>query len=87
MKSALTSIAQTLRELSSLEQRQIYLSETVARAHKRIGEIQAIVKDDAKNHEMRIRAIESRIAKNQWIERIIMADLMTGIGIWIRGGV
>ena len=87
MKSALTSLAQTLRDLSSMEQRQIYLAETVARAHKRIDEIQAIVKDEVKNHEKRIQAIEISIAKNQWIERIIMAALMTGIGIWIKGGV
>ena len=36
MKSALTSIAQTLQDLSSMEQRQVHLTETVARAHKRI---------------------------------------------------
>ena len=47
MKSALTSIAQTLQDLSSMEQRQVHLTETVTRAHKRIDEIQAIVKDAA----------------------------------------
>ena len=87
MKSALTSIAQTLQDLSSMEQRQVHLTETVTRAHKRIDEIQSIVKDEVKNHEKRIQAIERNIAKNQWIERIIMAGVMTVIGLWIRGGV
>jgi len=87
MKSALTSIAQTLQDLSIMEQRQVHLTETVTRAHKRIDEIQSIVKDEVKNHEKRIQAIEINIAKNQWIERIIMAGVMTVIGLWIRGGV
>ena len=86
MKSALTSIAQTLQDLSSMEQRQVHLTETVTRAHKRIDEIQAVLKDEVKNHEKRIQAIEINIAKNQWIERIIMAAVMTGIGLWIKGG-
>ena len=72
MKSALTSIARTLQDLSSMEQRQVHLTETVTRAHKRIDEIQAIVKDEA---------------KNQWIERIIMAGVMAVIGLWIKGGI
>jgi hypothetical protein len=87
MKSALTSIAQTLKDLSIMEQRQVHLTETVTRAHNRIDEIQCIVKDEVKNHEKRIQSIEINIAKNQWIERIIMAGLMTGIGIWIKGGI
>lgn len=87
MKSALTSIAQTLQDLSSMEQRQVHLTETVTRAHKRIDEIQAVLKDEVKNHEKRIQAIEINIAKNQWIERIIMAAVMTGIGLWIKGGI
>jgi hypothetical protein len=87
MKSALTSIAQTLQDLSSMEQRQVHLTETVTRAHKRIDEIQAIVKDEVKNHEKRIQAIEISIAKNQWIERIIMAGVMAVIGLWIKGGI
>ena len=62
MKSSLTSIAQTLQDLSSMEQRQVHLTETVTRAHKRIDEIQAIVKDEVKNHEKRIQAIEISIA-------------------------
>ena len=87
MKSAPTSIAQTLQDLSSMEQRQVHLTETVTRAHKRIDEIQAIVKDEVKNHEKRIQAIEISIAKNQWIERIIMAGVMAVIGVWIKGGI
>ena len=87
MKSALTSIAQTLQDLSSMEQRQVHLTETVTRAHKRIDEIQAIVKDEVKNHEKRIQAIEISIAKNQWIERIIILGVMAVIGLWIKGGI
>ena len=87
MKSALTSIAKTLQDLSSMEQRQVHLTETVTRAHKRIDEIHAIVKDEVKNHEKRIQAIEISIAKNQWIERIIMAGVMAVIGMWIKGGI
>jgi hypothetical protein len=40
-----------------------------------------------KNHEKRIQAIEISIAKNQWIERIIMAGVMAVIGMWIKGGI
>ena len=87
MKSALTSIAKTLQDLSSMEQRQVHLTETAARAHKRIDEIQAILKEEVKGHEKRIQAIEISIAKNQWIERIIMAGVMAVIGMWIKGGI
>ncbi len=87
MKSALTSIAKTLQDLSSMEQRQIHLTETATRAHKRIDEIQAILKEEVKGHEKRIQAIEISIAKNQWIERIIMAGVMAVIGMWIKGGI
>ena len=87
MKSALTSIAKTLQDLSSMEQRQVHLTETATRAHKRIDEIQAILKEEVKGHEKRIQAIEISIAKNQWIERIIMAGVMAVIGMWIKGGI
>jgi hypothetical protein len=87
MKSALTSIAKTLQDLSSMEQRQVHLTETATRAHKRIDEIQAILKEEVKGHEKRIQAIEISIAKNQWIERIIMAGVMAVIGLWIKGGI
>ena len=87
MKSALTSIAKTLQDLSSMEQRQVHLTETATRAHKRIDEIQAILKEEVKGHEKRIQAIEISIAKNQWIERIIMAGVMAVIGVWIKGGI
>jgi predicted RNase H-like nuclease (RuvC/YqgF family) len=87
MKSALTSIAQTLQDLSSMEQRQIHLAETVTRAHKRIDEIQAVLKDEVKNHEKRIQSIELNLAKNQWIERLVMAGVMTIIGLWIKSGI
>jgi len=87
MKSALTSIAKTLQDLSNMEQRQVHLTETVTRAHKRIDEIQAVLKDEVKNHEKRIQSIEISIAKNQWIERFVMAGVMTLIGLWIKGTV
>jgi len=87
MKSALTSIAKTLQDLSSMEQRQVHLTETATRAHKRIDENQAILKEEVKGHEKRIQAIEISIAKNQWIERIIMAGVMAVIGMWIKGGI
>lgn len=63
------------------------MTETAARAHKRIDEIQAVLKDEVKNHEKRLQAIEISIAKNQWIERIIMAGVMAVIGMWIKGGI
>ena len=87
MKSALTSIAQTLRAISSMEQSQMFLAESIARADKPVDKIAAIVKDEVKNHEKRIEAIEISIAKNQWIAPSIMAALMTGVAIWIKGGV
>jgi hypothetical protein len=65
MKSALTSIARTLQDLSSMEQRQVHLTETVTRAHKRIDEIQAIVKDEVKNHEKRIQT--NGLSASSWL--------------------
>jgi len=88
MRSDLTSIiAKTLQDLPSIEQRQVYLTETVTRTHKRIDEIQDIVRGGVENHEKRIQAIEINIAKNQWIERIIMTSVMAMVGMWIKGGI
>ena len=86
MKNALSSIAQSMRNISGLEQRQVSLSEAIGRAHSRIDEIQGVLKEEVKGHEKRIQAIEINLAKNQWIERVIMAVLMGAIGLWIKGG-
>ncbi|MDF1690519.1 MAG: hypothetical protein P1U35_13010 [Cycloclasticus sp.] len=87
MKSALSSIADSLRNLSGIEQRQVHLTDSITRAHSRVDEIQAMLKDEVKGHEKRLQAIELNIAKNQWIERVIMAVIMGVIGLWIKGGV
>jgi len=87
MKSALSRIADTLQNLAGIEQRQVNLTDAITRAHSRIDDIQNTLKDEVKNHEKRIQAIEISIAKNQWIERVIMAVIMGVIGLWIKGGV
>ena len=86
MKIALTSIAESMRNISGLEQRQVSLAEAIGRAHTRIDEIQGVLKEEVKGHEKRIQSIEINLAKNQWIERVIMAVLMGAIGLWIKGG-
>jgi len=87
MKSALTSIADNLRNLAGIEQRQVNLTDAITRAHQRIDEIQALIKEEVKGHEKRIQSIELKQAKDQWIERAAMAVLMGAIGFWIKGGI
>lgn len=86
MKHALTTIADTIKTLSGIEQRQVNLTDALTRAHKRIDDIQGVIKDEVKGHEKRIQAIELHLAKNQWIERVFMAVIMGVIGLWIKGG-
>lgn len=87
MKTALNSIASSLEKLSLLEQRQADAHEDIDRAHLRIDKVEDLLKDEFKGHEKRIQSIEIMIAKNQWIERVIMAVVMGAIGLWIKGGV
>lgn len=87
MKTALSTIADTMKTLSGIEQRQVNLTDAISRAHKRIDEIQGVIKDEVKGHEKRIQGIEIHLAKNQWIERVFMAVLMGVIGFWIKGSV
>ena len=86
MKIALTSIAESMRNISGLEQRQVSLAEAIGRAHSRIDEIQGVLKEEVKGHEKRIQAIELLLAKNQWIERVIMVAVMAVIALWVKGG-
>ena len=86
MKSALSSIADSLRNLAGIEQRQVHLTDSIKRAHDRLDEVQAIIKDEIKGHEKRIQSIELKQAKDAWIERVIMAVIMGVIGLWIKGG-
>jgi multidrug resistance efflux pump len=87
MKSALNSIASSLEKLSILEQRQSTSHQDIDRAHKRLDSIESLLKEEVKGHEKRIQSIEINQAKNQWIERVIMAVIMGVIGLWIKGGV
>jgi Na+/H+ antiporter NhaA len=48
--------------------------------------MQGLLKEEVKGHEKRIQQIEIHQAKNQWIERVIMAIIMGVIGLWIKGG-
>jgi len=75
IKMAIKAIAETLRRIETLEERQITQSEAIKRAHKRSDE-----------HEERIRSIELHNAKTVWIERILSAIVLTVIGLWIKGG-
>jgi multidrug resistance efflux pump len=86
MKSALSSIADSLRNLSGIEQRQVHLTDSIKRAHDRLDEVQAMLKEEVKGHEKRIQQIELKQAKDAWIERVIMAVVMGIIGLWIKGG-
>lgn len=97
MKKALTSIADSLKSLSAIEQRQLHLHETTSRAHTRLddmekdvkealAEINKTIKDEIKGHEKRIQALEIAIAKNQWIERAVTAVVMAVIVVWAKGG-
>ena len=86
MKTARSTIADTMKTLSGIEQRQVNLTEAISRAHKRIDEIQGVIKDEVKGHEKRIQGIELNLARNQWVERFVMAVIMSVIGLWIKGG-
>lgn len=86
IKSTLASIADSLKHLSGIEQRQVHLTDSIARAHSRIDEMHGLLKEEVKGHEKRIQSIEIHQAKNQWIERVIMAIIMGVIGLWIKGG-
>ena len=86
MKSALSSITDSLRNLSGIEQRQVHLTDSITRAHSRLDEMQALIKAEVKSHERRIQAIELKQAKNQRVERAAMAVKMGLIGSWIKGG-
>lgn len=86
MKSALSSIADSLRNLSGIEQRQVHLTDSIKRAHDRLDDVQSMLKEEVKGHEKRIQSIELKQAKDAWIERVIMAVIMGVIGLWIKGG-
>ena len=86
MKHALTSIAESLRNLSGIEQRQVNLTESITRAHARVDTIENALKEEVKGHEKRIQSIELIQAKNQWIERVIMVGVMAVIALWVKGG-
>lgn len=85
IKSSLASIANSLGSLAVLEQKHVEARDGIVRAHKRIDEIQALIKDEVKGHERRIQALELQIAKNAWIERVVMIIVMTVIGAWAKG--
>ena len=86
MKTALDSIAKSLEKLSVLEQRQADAHEDIDRAHKRLDNVESLLKEEVKGHEKRIQSIELHQAKNQWIERVITVIVMGVIGLWIKGG-
>lgn len=85
MKTALDSIAKSLEKLSVLEQRQADAHEDISRAHKRLDNVESLLKEEVKGHEKRIQSIELYQAKNQWIERVITVIVMGIIGLWIKG--
>lgn len=87
MKQALTSIADSLRNLSAIEQRQLHLNDTTTRAHSRLDEIERHTKDEFKGHEKRIQGIEIQIAKNQWIERVVVVIVVGAITYWMNASV
>lgn len=86
MKAALDSIARSLEKLSVLEQRQADAHEDIDRAHKRLDNVESLLKEEVKGHEKRLQSIEINQAKNQWIERVITVIVMGVVGLWIKGG-
>lgn len=86
MKTSMHSIAESLKSLSVVEQRQLALSETAARAHSRLDTVEMTLKEEAKGHEKRLQAIEINMAKNQWIERAVTLVLFTAVTMWVKGG-
>ena len=86
MKTALDSIAKSLEKLSVLEQRQADAHEDIGRAHKRLDNVESLLKEEVKGHEKRLQKIEINQAKNQWIERVITVIVMGVVGLWIKGG-
>ena len=86
MKTALDSIARSLEKLSVLEQRQADAHEDINRAHKRLDNVESLLKEEVKGHEKRLQSIEINQAKNQWIERVITVIVMGVVGLWIKGG-
>lgn len=87
MKTALTSIAESMENLSVIEHRQLHLNETASRAHSRIDDIEQLLKEEVKGHEKRIQAIEIQIAKNAWIERAVTVVVMAVLVVWAKGGI
>jgi hypothetical protein len=86
MKTSMASIAESLKSLSVVEQRQLALSETAARAHSRLDTVESALKEEAKGHEKRIQAIEIAMAKHQWIERAVTLVVFTIVTMWLKGG-
>lgn len=84
MKTSMHSIAESLKNLSVVEQRQLALSETAARAHSRLDTVESTLKEEAKGHEKRLQAIEIAMAKNQWIERVITLVIFTVITMLVK---
>lgn len=85
VKSSLASIATSLSSLAVLEQKHAEARDGIKRAHDRIDDINALLKDEVKGHEKRIQAIEIAQAKSAWIERLGMVVVMAIIGAWAKG--
>ncbi len=71
IKLAMRDIASSLQSLALLEQKHSETRDGLARAHKRIDEVENWLQDEVKGHEKRIQALEIHDAKGLWVERIM----------------
>ena len=85
IKGVITSIDKSLQKLTVLEERHSQTREGLARAHKRIDEVEDTLKDEVKGHEKRIQALEIHDAKGLWVERIMWV-LVAGVFAAIAKG-
>lgn len=84
IKGSLSAIANSLSSLAVLEQKHVEARDGLKRAHGRIDSLHALVKDECKNHEGRLQENEIAIARNAWIERVIIVIVIAGVNMLLQ---
>lgn len=74
MKDALKSLTKAVQAIAVIEQKLAENYAAIGRAHSRV--------DD---HEIRVRKMETQLASNQWVERIVFFVVTIGIAAWAKG--
>ena len=86
IKGVMSSIDKSLQKLTILEERHSQTRQSSDRAHKRIDEVEDILKDEIKGHEKRIQNLELHDAKGLWIERVVWVAVAGIIAAVIKVG-